>query len=61
MPRIQIFSFLESSNKIRISCNKLLKESAGEQETLKLSPNPVLVGGAVVISPVKLTNEIASG
>ena len=36
-----------------------LKESSGEQATLKLSTNLVFVGEVVVLSPVDLTNAMS--
>ena len=55
LPSLKVVKILESL------LIYFLKESTGEQATLKFSTNLVFAGQVVVMSPVELINVIVSG
>ena len=60
MPHVQVFLSLKVMKRPASLLIDFSNESASEQVNLKISANPVLAGGLVVTSPVKLINAISS-
>ena len=60
---LQEGQYVPSLKVVKITSSRLidfLKESAGDQVTLKFSTNPVLAGSLVVMSSVELINAMQS-